>query len=305
MPPLFTVTFDLNYSGATGAPNTQTVDKDSTATEPTPAPTRTDYTFDGWYKEANCENKWNFDTDTVNENTTLYAKWTENTPTTPTEYTVTFDSQGGSAVSSQTVTSGSKVPKPADPTWSGHTFGGWYKESACENKWNFDVDTVTKNTTLYAGWEKDNSGTTTPGDITVTINLDGGTLGSGNTTLTVNADGKVERPAKDPTRPGYIFINWYTDASCTTVWDFSTHIVNSNTTIYAGWKKDNSGTTTGTYYRIRTDYYTSGGRVYMSHSSAAEGTRVTIEVSPRSGYELDWLSVFNLNTERELPALSR
>jgi uncharacterized repeat protein (TIGR02543 family) len=69
-----------------------------------------------------------------------------------TTFTVTFNSQGGSAVTSATVASGAKVTKPTDPTRSGYTFAGWYKESACLNVWNFSTDTVTAIVTLYAKW---------------------------------------------------------------------------------------------------------------------------------------------------------
>lgn len=72
-------------------------------------------------------------------------------------YTVAFNSQGGSAVSSQTVTAGCKVTKPSDPTRSGYNFGGWYKESACTTVWNFDTDTVTGDITLYAKWTQNTS----------------------------------------------------------------------------------------------------------------------------------------------------
>ena len=72
-------------------------------------------------------------------------------------YTVTFDSQGGSSVSSSQVTGGSKVTKPATPSRSGYTFGGWYKDSGCTNAWNFDIDTVTGDMTLYAKWTKNNN----------------------------------------------------------------------------------------------------------------------------------------------------
>jgi uncharacterized repeat protein (TIGR02543 family) len=67
-------------------------------------------------------------------------------------YTVTFDSQGGSAVSPQDVAYGGLLTKPAAPTRTGYTFGGWYKESSCTNLWNFGSDTVTGTTTLYAKW---------------------------------------------------------------------------------------------------------------------------------------------------------
>ena len=72
-------------------------------------------------------------------------------------HTVTFDSQGGSAVNPATATYGGKVVKPGNPTKSGYTFGGWYKESACTNAWNFDTDTVTGDMTLYAKWMKNNN----------------------------------------------------------------------------------------------------------------------------------------------------
>ena len=73
-------------------------------------------------------------------------------PTPTPTYTVTFDSQGGSGVVSQTVEQGEKVTEPTAPTKTGHTFGGWYKESVCTIAWDFDTDTVTSDVILYAKW---------------------------------------------------------------------------------------------------------------------------------------------------------
>ena len=67
-----------------------------------------------------------------------------------TYYTVTFDTDGGSAVESQSVRSGQKATKPADPTKSSYTFSGWYKEDTFTTVFNFDTDTITANTTIYA-----------------------------------------------------------------------------------------------------------------------------------------------------------
>ena len=68
---------------------------------------------------------------------------------------VSFNVNGrGTAPNSQTVYEGDKVTKPADPTADGWTFVGWCKEEACRNAWDFDKDTVTGNTTLYAKWTK-------------------------------------------------------------------------------------------------------------------------------------------------------
>jgi len=74
------------------------------------------------------------------------------TVTRVTAYTVTFDSQSGSSVASQTIVAGGKVSQPSAPTRAGYAFGGWYKESACINAWNFATDIVTSNITLYAKW---------------------------------------------------------------------------------------------------------------------------------------------------------
>ena len=85
-----------------------------------------------------------------------YILLDDNIPDPPQQkYTVTFDSKGGSQVSSLTeITSGSKINKPFDPTWSGYKFIAWCKDSSCTQPWNFNTDTVTKNITLYAKWEK-------------------------------------------------------------------------------------------------------------------------------------------------------
>lgn len=71
----------------------------------------------------------------------------------PITYTVSFVSQGGSAVASITnVAAGSVITAPPAPTRPGYTFGGWYKEASCVNAWNFSTDTVNGNITLYAKW---------------------------------------------------------------------------------------------------------------------------------------------------------
>lgn len=71
----------------------------------------------------------------------------------PARFTVTFDVQGyGTAPAAEVVVEGEKATQPTAPTASGYTFGGWYKEAACTNAWNFSTDTVEKDTILYAKW---------------------------------------------------------------------------------------------------------------------------------------------------------
>ena len=82
------------------------------------------------------------------------------TPVTPTptpevvKYTVTFNSNGGSAVASAEVEQNKKVSAPANPTKEGYTFVGWFSDEALTKAWKFDSDVVTANTTLYAKWEE-------------------------------------------------------------------------------------------------------------------------------------------------------
>ena len=136
----FIVTFDNE-----GTKTQEIIDAGSKITEPT-APTKEGYRFDGWYYDNNGgKAKWNFGTDTVTRAMTLKAKWVQT-------YTVAFDTNGGSAVAPVTVDTGSTVTKPADPTKSGYTFGGWYKDSTLQTPWDFANGTVTADTTLYAKW---------------------------------------------------------------------------------------------------------------------------------------------------------
>jgi uncharacterized repeat protein (TIGR02543 family) len=136
-----TVTFDTDGGSSVPA---QTVAEGGTVEEP-PAPTKVNYVFDGWFKEAALTTPWNFSTDTVTGNITIYANWIPG-------YTVTFNIDGGTPVASRTVVVGGTVPEPPAPTKANHVFGGWFTEPALTTRWNFSTDTVTANITLYAKW---------------------------------------------------------------------------------------------------------------------------------------------------------
>ena len=68
-----------------------------------------------------------------------------------TTYTVTFETNGGSAIASQKVEDGNKATKPADPTKEGYTFEGWYKDAALTVAYDFET-AITADITLYAKW---------------------------------------------------------------------------------------------------------------------------------------------------------
>ena len=96
------------------------------------------------------------------------------------EYTVTFDANGhGTAPTQQKTTYGGKITEPAAPTAENYYFQGWFKESTCENIWDFDSDIVTADITLYAKWSDcDHSGNTNTLSCTnnTTCSVCGGTV---------------------------------------------------------------------------------------------------------------------------------
>ena len=67
---------------------------------------------------------------------------------------ITFDSLGGTIVAPQTQMYGELLELPDPPTREGYTFTGWYKDYACYEPWNTEIDTIQSEMTLYAGWEK-------------------------------------------------------------------------------------------------------------------------------------------------------
>ncbi|MBO5102987.1 MAG: InlB B-repeat-containing protein [Clostridia bacterium] len=119
-----------------------------------PTPTKTGYTFVGWYKSSDLSGSAVSASDIVTADHTLYAKWT------PKTYTVTLDKQSGSGgTSSVTATYTQAMPTATAPTRTGYTFGGYYTgtngsgtqyyTSTMASAKNWDI---ASNTTLYAKW---------------------------------------------------------------------------------------------------------------------------------------------------------
>lgn len=87
----------------------------------------------------------------------------EQTDTAQTQFTVTFDSRGGTDVAAQTqVARGTLLAEPEAPTREGYTFFGWYADATRTRLWNFDADAVEQDLTLYAGWDPAQSGEAMP-----------------------------------------------------------------------------------------------------------------------------------------------
>lgn len=146
-----------------------------------------------------------------------------------TTYTVTFTSNGGSKVQNQVIVENNKVSKPADPLRTGYRFAGWFSDAELTTEYDFN-EPVKSNLTLYAKWEDASK-------YTISFNTNGG---SEIENQTVGANSNAVKP-DNPTKKGYTFAGWFTDAELVSEYNFNT-LVNSNITLYAKWdEKSSSG----------------------------------------------------------------
>ena len=170
------------------------------ATRPdTPAATP-GYTFGGWNKADGTA--WDYASDKVTDNITLYAKWAANT------YTITFDTAGGSEIAPITQDYGTAITAPANPTREGYTFIGWDK--------TFPTTMPAENMTVTAQWEIN--------QYTITFDTAGG---SEIAPITQDYGTAITAPA-DPTREGYTFKGWDREIPAT--------MPAENITLKAKWK---------------------------------------------------------------------
>ena len=166
----YTITFDTN-GGSEIAPITQDYGTEITAPD---NPTRKGYTFKGWDKEI--------PKTMPAENITLKAQWEIN------QYTITFDTNGGSEIAPITQDYGTEITAPDKPTRKGYTFKGWDKE--------IPKTMPAENITLKAQWEIN--------QYTITFDTNGG---SEIAPITQDYGTEITAPDK-PTRKGYTFKGW-------------------------------------------------------------------------------------------------
>ncbi len=198
----------------------KTVEPGNTITAPA-NPTRDGYVFEGWTRSEYYNGQYfNFETTPINQDITLYARWTR-------IYTVTFNTNGGSAApATQHVRAYGYATEPDEPTRSGYAFKGWRKSGSSYN-FNFNTS-ISSDIQLTAQWNP-----------TVTFDPNGGSLASGvQSVLDVTSGSTVLRPS-DPTRGGVggrvgygLFLGWYNGD---TLFDFDTPITEP-VTLTAHWE---------------------------------------------------------------------
>jgi len=211
--PSYTVTFNAN--GGSGSMTPQTTNTPTALT--TNSFTRTGYTFGSWNTIAGGggTSYSNGGTYQFTVSDTLYAQWTA------VSQTLTFNSNGGSAVSPIVQNYDTTVYAPTPPTKTGYSFVAWYSDAGLTTEYTFP-HTMGLSTTIYAKW--------TAVSQTLTFNSNGGSAVS---PIVQNYDTTVYAPTP-PTRGGYAFVAWYSDAGLTTEYTFP-HTMGLSTTVYAKW----------------------------------------------------------------------
>jgi uncharacterized repeat protein (TIGR02543 family) len=212
------ITVQFNPQGGSPAPQDQSVAKGGKAAAPSPVPRKDGFILEGWYTEAAYTNRWDFALDTVEEDITLHARWTE---LDPGQVAVAFDAGGGSPVPPpQPVAIGGKAARPpVDPQKPGFEFDGWFEESGSA-PWDFEADTVEGGMTLHARWTAVYAVAFDPRN------------GEAMETLVLRAGSKLEEPAA-PSREQHRFAGWHSSIT-DTPWNFSGAVTGSMT-LYARW----------------------------------------------------------------------
>ena len=239
-----------------------------------PTPTRTGYTFSGWYTSASGGTKVGNGGDkyTPTKNITLYAHWSGSS------YTVSYNANGGSgAPSAQTKTYGVDLTlSSTKPTRTGYTFSKWNTKSDGSGTSYNPGGKYTSNAsvTLYAQW--------TPNTYTVTYNANGGSGAPSSQTKTYGVD--LTLSSTKPTRTGYTFSKWNTksDGSGTSYNPSGKYTSNASVTLYAQW--------TPNTYTVK--YYLDGVEQTALNQTCTYGTSYKYPSLPsKSGYTVSgWWS---------------
>jgi uncharacterized repeat protein (TIGR02543 family) len=219
--PVFSTTHTVSFAGEDIDIDSQDVKKGNPVKQPK-TPEREGYDFGGWFTDNSAFlNEWNFQTDAIMQDTTLYGKWSIKT------YLVTFAGEAINGIATQSIEHGRRATQPGTPRREGYNFEGWFTDNGTFlNKWNFQTDAVMQNTTLYAKWSIKTYRVTFAGEAI-------------NDIATQSVEhGRLATQPSPPKREGYNFGGWFSDnGTFLNKWNFQTDVVMKNTTLYAKWEK--------------------------------------------------------------------
>lgn len=209
----------------------------------------------------------------------LYAVYDDGTA--PENVTVTFDSNGGSAVAPVTVQAGQSIQAPEAPTMADHTFDGWYTQQTGGDMITFPYE-VNESITLYAHWTP----VTVTEEYTVTF-LPNGAEGS-EYTQTIEAGVETALNANTFTRTGWTFIGWNTDAdgNGTSYTDGQTVTLTDDLILYAQWEED-----APEEWTVTVSAGEGGTASPTGPQTVTDGGNLTVKFTPGEGYEVSAILV--------------
>jgi uncharacterized repeat protein (TIGR02543 family) len=279
-----TYTVIYSYNGADGGNSDVSASFTTAGSAITlPTPTRTGYTFAGWYSDSGLTTLIgaagaSYSPNTLSLTLEAFAKWSAKT------YSVTYSYNGAdggnSDVSASFTTAGSAITLPT-PTRAGYTFVGWYSDSGFTSSIgsagaSFAPATVSTAITAYAKWSAKT--------YSVTYSYNGADDGDSDVSASFTTGGSaITLPT--PTRTGYTFAGWYADSGLTTLIgaagaSYSPNTISVTLGAYARWN-------TGTYAVIYNYGGADGGNSTSSASFTTGGTAVTLPTPTRTHFHFD------------------
>ena len=268
--------------------------------------TNGDYTFSNTYTSSYQYHRTYFLTENISTyNVELIHFITVVVHVVPQTFTITYNTNGGTFGSTPTTsfTEGTVVTLPTNITRDGYAFAGWSYNG------NYVTQiTLDSNKTVTANW--------TPNQYTVTFDANGGSVSTNSKVVTF---GSTYGDLPTPTRSGYIFNGWYTNASSgTKITSSSTYSTVGNSTIYAHWSEPRSVTALDNTISANLGYVSNyetngvkvfewtlditaprtqnyGARIYVSDLHALYNANVSDPYNDYNGFH-DIYDVYNYNS---------
>jgi uncharacterized repeat protein (TIGR02543 family) len=228
------------------------------------------HTLDGWFTSINngitLSDKWNFFTDKVFTNLTLYAKWNIN------QYTIEFEPNNGETIPSITQDFGTQLTL-VSPNQTGFSFVGWYKNQDLTE--HFDSSTMPANNfKLYGKWERNS--------YILSFVTNGGSILESRTLLFESVIENLDTP----TKIGNTFQGWFRNSNLTNKVNLPFTMPAENTTFYAKWEVNS--------YQIT--FNTNGGNA-VDPLSVKYGSSIVLPEVSKIGYSfVNWFSDSSLET---------
>ena len=145
----YTFIYDYNYDGGKNRVITVGANKRASYYDAS----RVGYILDGWFNEKECKNQFDFNT-LINEDTTVYALWTDLDEVSYCEVTFDYNYDGIKSVVKARIGKTIDSRKIAKPDRLGYTLEGWYLDKELTNKVDFGNKIISEDITLYAKYEK-------------------------------------------------------------------------------------------------------------------------------------------------------